>query len=123
MKKAAKVSKREFQDNLQDIRKNLEPKKLFAKYAAQKKQLTEQRAENRATFEGKKLPDDPKVAIQAYFDSEPTKALYKQLEEDSTNKKILTPYQMAKLSRRYLKRLFSKMGIRLQVFGTPFTRQ
>ena len=93
MRKVAKVAKREFQDNLQDILKNLNPKMLFAKYTAQRKQVTEQRAEYRATYEGRTLPD-PKQAIQAYFDSEPTKALYRQLEQLSTSKQVLTPKKM-----------------------------
>ena len=122
MRKVAKLAKREFQDNIQDIKRNLDAKRLFAKFTAQRKQLTEQRAEFRVTSEGSQLPD-PKKAIQAYFNSDETKAVYSQLEEDSTTKKILTPKQMPRLSRQYLKRLFSKMGIRIQVFGAPFTRQ
>ena len=122
MKKVAKVAKREFQDNIQDIKRNLDPKRQFAKFNAQRKLLTEQRSEFRVTSEGSKLPD-PKKAIQAYFDSDETKALYRQLEEDSTTKKVLTNKEMPRLSRQYLKRLFSKLGIRLQVFGAAFTRQ
>ena len=92
MRKVAKLAKREFQDNIQDIKRNLDAKRLFAKFTAQRKQLTEQRAEFRVTSEGSQLPD-PKKAIQAYFNSDETKAVYSQLEEDSTTKKILTPKQ------------------------------
>ena len=122
MRREAKIDKREFQDTLKDIERNLDHKKLFAKFTAQRKQLTEQRQDYRATYEGQKLPD-PKEAIQAYMDSEETRALYTQLEQFSTSKKVLTPKQMSKLSRQYLKRLFCKMGIRLQVFGRPLTKQ
>ena len=122
MRRAAKQAKKEFQDNIQDIKRNLDPKRLFAMFNAQRKLLTEQRTEFRVTSEGSILPD-PKKAIQAYFDSDETKAVYRQLEEDSTTKKTLTVRQMPRLSRQYLKRLFSKLGIRLQVFGSAFTRQ
>ena len=78
MRREAKIDKREFQDTLKDIERNLDHKKLFAKFTAQRKQLTEQRQDFRASYEGQKLPD-PKEAIQAYMDSEETRALYTQL--------------------------------------------
>ena len=122
MMKEARRDKRDFQDNLKDILRNLNPSKLHKQFTAQKKHLTEERADYRATHEGQKLPD-PKMAIQAYFDSEPTRALYRQLEVDFYKKRVLKELQMSGLSRKYLKRLFARMGIRLQVFGSTLTRK
>ena len=55
--------------------------------------------------------------------SDETKLVYRQLEEWSSQKKVLKNYQMSRLTRMFLKRLLPKMGIRPQVYGDPFTRQ
>ena len=122
MRDRARAQKREFREHLREVKENCKSKQKFSKYAGEKNLDTKTRAEFRSQHEGSFLPN-PKEAIGAYLSSEGSKKMYRQLEEYSSNKTILKKDQMSQLTRNFLKRLLCKMGIRLQVFGDPFTRQ
>ena len=70
----------------------------------------------RQDFEGDKIPDAA-VAIPAYLSHQSTRDLYKELVTLAVDKTVVSPNKMVSLSTELVKRLHSKNGHRIQIFG------
>ena len=111
-----------FRQRLREVKENLAAGKKYSQYTGQKNLETRERAAFRQDYEGETLPD-PKVAVTAYLNSEESRAILRELEKLAINKTVVGWKKMSRITRKFIKRLLPKLGVRQQVLGDPFTRK